>query len=94
LKITVDGITFDRASYDRDADVLYLGAGDPAAATDFDGTPEGHHVRYDADGRLIGVTFVNASHLLHQEGSLRFTAPLHVGEHAIAAETVARLLAA
>ena len=36
------GSTFDHVDYDADADVLYLHVGDPANATDFDESPEGH----------------------------------------------------
>ncbi|HVE68623.1 MAG TPA: DUF2283 domain-containing protein [Solirubrobacteraceae bacterium] len=92
--VTIDGIQFDRARYDRDADVLYLAAGDPARARDFDGTPEGHHVWYDERGRLIGVTFVGAADLLRREGRLSFTEPLGAVSHSVEAGTLAGVLAA
>lgn len=90
--IEIDGIEFDRARYDRDADVLYLAAGNPARARDFDGTPEGHHVRYDEHGRLIGVTFVGAADLLRREGRLSFTEPLGIGRHSVEPRALAGLL--
>ena len=39
--------------YDGDADVLYLHVGDPAAAVEFEESPEGHALRYDAGGHLV-----------------------------------------
>ena len=52
-----------------------MAAGDPARAVDFDETPEGHAVRYDADGELVGITIVNARRLLDENGSIRITLP-------------------
>ena len=57
---TIATIDFDTTHYDRDADVLYLSVGDPARAVDFDKTPEGHALRYDESGDLIGITIVGA----------------------------------
>lgn len=56
--VTIGGITFDRVRYDAEADVLYLHVGEPATAVDFDETPEGHHIRLDATGRVVGLTMV------------------------------------
>lgn len=36
---------------------------------DFDGSPEGHHTRYDATGTLVGITIVNARYILEIEGA-------------------------
>jgi uncharacterized protein YuzE len=65
--ITIGDTTFDHIEYDRDADVLYLSVGDPQPASHTYGTPEGHAVRYDADGAIVGITIVNARHLLDHE---------------------------
>jgi uncharacterized protein YuzE len=59
-------IDFGAARYDRDADVLYLSVGDSARAVDFDETPEGHALRYDADGDLVGITIVGARKLVDE----------------------------
>jgi hypothetical protein len=40
MSVTIDGIEFDRVSYDAEADVLYLHIGEPEDAVDFDETPE------------------------------------------------------
>jgi uncharacterized protein YuzE len=86
--VTIGGTTFDRVRYDREADVLYLHVGDPATAVDFDESPEGHALRYDAAGRLVGLTIVGARRLLAREGRITVTLPapqLQAGERELAA---------
>jgi uncharacterized protein YuzE len=62
--VTVIGnLDFDRVRYDAKGDVLYLHRADPKEAVDFDASPEGHHLRFNAAGELIGVTLVNAKWL-------------------------------
>lgn len=72
--ITIGETTFDHVDYDRDADVLYLSIGEPRPAAQTYGTPEGHAVRYDPDGRIIGITLVNAN-LLLDRGDIHVTVP-------------------
>lgn len=64
-----------QVEYDADADVLYLHVGDPSRAVDYDETPEGHAVRFDDDGALVGLTLVRPKRLLEREGELRITVP-------------------
>jgi uncharacterized protein YuzE len=90
MSITIGSLTFDRVSYDREADVLYLSAGDPANAVDFDESAEGHALRYASDGRLVGITIVNARHLLAEEGTIVVTPP----QLRVEAEQLADALAA
>lgn len=52
MSVTIGDITFDRVRYDKDGDVLCLHRADPAGAVDFDGSPGGHHLRFDGDGQL------------------------------------------
>jgi len=78
MTITLGQLTFDHATYDERGDVLYLHAGEPQAAADADETPEGHAVRYAADGRVIGVTIVNAKWLLDQGQPIVITLPERV----------------
>jgi uncharacterized protein YuzE len=85
MTVTIEAIEFDRVDYDRDADVLYLSAGDPARATDFDETPDGHAVRYDPDGQLVGVTIVGARRIADEGRDVRLQAPLTLTAAAIAA---------
>ncbi len=85
MTVTIGNIAFDRVRYDAEGDVLYLHRADPADAVDFDASPEGHHLRFDAAGELIGVTLVNAKLLLDHEGKIVLTLPerLEVGPEAL-----------
>jgi uncharacterized protein YuzE len=74
-RITIGGVTFDRVVYDREGDVLYLHVGDPTTAVDFAESPEGHALRYDAAGRLVGLTIVHARQLLARNGRITVTLP-------------------
>lgn len=78
MNIDIDGLSFERADYDTDGDVLYLVRGESNGASDAALTPEGHGVRYDADGKVIGVTIVNARWLLDRDGHLTITLPHEV----------------
>ena len=90
MNITIDELTFDRANYDADGDVLYLSRGEPQPASDAELTPEGHGVRFDADGRVIGVTIINARWLLERDGHFTITLPHEVR---VEARTLAAALA-
>ncbi|MGH2745435.1 MAG: DUF2283 domain-containing protein [Thermoleophilaceae bacterium] len=76
MSVTIADITFDRVEYDAEADVLYLHVGDPARAVDFDETPEGHAVRFDREGNLVGLTLVRPKQLLERDAELRVTLPV------------------
>ena len=71
----IAGTEFDNVVYDRDGDVLYVSVGEPRAAADFDASPEGHYLRYDEHGALMGLTIVNAKWLLEQDGRIVITLP-------------------
>ena len=75
MSVRIGDIEFDNVSYDPDGDVLYLHAGSPRTAVDFDESPEGHHVRYDAHGRLVGITILNARLILGEDGKIVVTLP-------------------
>lgn len=75
MAVTIAGITFDRVVYDAEGDVLYLHVGEPRTAVEFDASPEGHHLRWDAHGQLVGITIVNARWLLEHEGKIVVTLP-------------------
>jgi uncharacterized protein YuzE len=75
MTVKLAGIVFDRVSYDRESDVLYLHVGDPSTAVDWDEAPEGHALRYGGDGSLVGVTIVNARRLLEEDGEIAITLP-------------------
>jgi uncharacterized protein YuzE len=75
MTITIGNIIFDHATYDDRGDVLYLHVGERPTAADSLGTPEGHAVRYNAAGDVIGVTIVNARWLLDRDGKITITLP-------------------
>jgi uncharacterized protein YuzE len=87
VTVTIGNITFDHATYDERGDVLYLHVGERQGAADSVGTPEGHAVRYDADGEVIGVTIINARWLLDRDGKIIITLPerIEVSANALAA---------
>ncbi len=75
MKVKIDDLVFNRANYAADGDVLYLARGESNVAADAALTPEGHGVRYDTDGQVIGVTIINARWLLERDGHLTITLP-------------------
>jgi YD repeat-containing protein len=87
MTVILGDLEFDNVMYDGGADVLYLHVGDPAAAVEFEESPEGHALRYDARGRLVGVTIVNARWLLEQDEQVTITLPkpIRVDRDALAA---------
>jgi uncharacterized protein YuzE len=75
MRITVGRTTFDHIRYDADADVLYLHVGDPGQAIEFDESPEGHALRFNIDGELVGITIVDAKQLLADSKPIVITIP-------------------
>jgi hypothetical protein len=49
MTVKIGRLSFDNNTYDEQVDVLDLHVGEPGAAVDFDATPEGHALRFDAD---------------------------------------------
>jgi uncharacterized protein YuzE len=86
MNVTIGNLTFDHASYDAEGDVLYLHIGERQAAADSEQTPEGHVLRFAADGQVIGLTIINARWLLERDGELAVTLPeqVHVSSTALA----------
>ncbi len=75
MTVQIGRFAFDNVFYDLDADVLYLHKGEPTSAVDFDESPEGHALRFDGQGKLIGVTVLNAKRILERDGELKVTVP-------------------
>jgi uncharacterized protein YuzE len=92
VRVAIGRTTFDRVVYDQAADVLYLHVGDPSTAVDLDEAPEGHALRFDAAGRLVGLTIVGAKALLQRDGHLTVTIPPEQVD--VDAATLAPILAA
>ncbi len=75
MSIEIDGLLFNGGHYDAEGDVLYLSRGSSHWAVDGELTCEGHLIRYDAAGDVIGVTILNAKWLLERDGHLKITMP-------------------
>jgi uncharacterized protein YuzE len=75
MTVHVGPYEFDHVSYDSDGDVLYLRRGKQQSAAETFGTPEGHAVRLDDGGEVIGITIVNAKWLLERDGKINVTVP-------------------
>lgn len=73
--IRIGSHEFDWTSYDRKGDVLYLSKKEPQEAFDTLATPEGHAVRLDRTGEVIGLTLVNVGWLIEREGQITVTVP-------------------
>ncbi len=73
MSVRLAGIVFDRVDYDSEVDVLYLHAGDPTNATDWDESPEGHGLSFDSEGRLVGLTILNARWHVDHDGRIVVT---------------------
>ena len=78
MTVRIGEVVFDHVDYDEEADVLYLHVGDPSSAVGFDESPEGHALRFDAAGRLVGVTIVGARRALDSGQDLSVTVPSRV----------------
>lgn len=75
MTIRIGNHEFDAVSYDELGDVLYLSKGEPVAASETLASPEGHAVRLNADGEIIGLTLVNARWLIDRDGKITVTIP-------------------
>jgi len=86
MSVQIGDLTFDRVHYDAGGDVLYLHRADPTDAVDFDVSPEGHALRFNAASELIGVTIINVRWLLEHEGKVTITLSerIEVGAAALA----------
>jgi len=67
--------TLDHVTYDAEGDVLYMAIDKPRPAYDCAETPEGHAIRYDENGDMIGVTVISARWWLEREGEIKVTFP-------------------
>ena len=92
MSVQIGHATFDRVSSDSEADVLYLHVGDPSTAVDFDESPEGHALRFYADGHQVGLPIVGAKALLERDGHITVTIPAERLD--VDATTLAPILAA
>lgn len=76
VNIKIGPVTFDRADYDVESDVLHLHVGEPREA-EGEETPEGHVLRYGPGTQeIVGLTLLGAQRILDRE--LRITIPKSV----------------
>lgn len=66
---------FDSVIYDAERDVLYMRKGKPGHAMETLASPEGHAVRLNDAGEIIGITVVNAKWLAERDGQITVTMP-------------------
>lgn len=66
---------FDNNVYEREVDVLLPPRRRAEHRRDFDGTAEGDATRYGPDGRLVGLTILNARSRLEKDGRIELTLP-------------------
>jgi uncharacterized protein YuzE len=83
---------FDDLFYDAEGDVLYMSKGKPAPAAKSVASPEGHAIRLDEAGDVIGITVVGARWLAEHDGRIVITVPGSI-DPAGALETSASQLA-
>jgi uncharacterized protein YuzE len=75
MSVKIGDIEYDRVTYDREVDVLYLWSGEPRHPAFDEATPEGHYLQFGEDGSLIAITVVNAHWILEQQGRITITLP-------------------
>ena len=73
MTVTIANTTFDRVVYDERADVLYLKVPDSEPEAMTEATVEGHAISRDHQGRITGITIVNAKWLLERDGEITLT---------------------
>jgi uncharacterized protein YuzE len=66
---------FDNVVYDAERDVLYLSHGKPVSARETLASPEGHAIRLNNAGEIIGITVVNAKWLAERDGRITVSIP-------------------
>jgi len=75
VNITIGPMSFERADYDADNDVLYLHVDEPQVG-EGEETPEGHVVRYEpGTSRIVGLTMMGPRRILERDGQLAVTIP-------------------
>lgn len=84
MSITIAGTTLNDIEYDATGDVLYLNVNRPGEAVEYDDTPEGHNVGWNAAGELVSITLLHPRWELEKHGRIELTIPQHVSLDAAA----------
>ncbi len=80
MTVTIGSLTFR-------GDELYLHLGDHQLAAVSEETPEGHVLRFNAQGGVLGLTMINAKWLLERDHVINVTVPEYV---AVSPDTLRR----
>lgn len=75
MSVRMGSHEFDSVVYDAERDVLYLRQGVPRPARETLASPEGHAIRLNESGEIIGITVVNAKWLAERDGQITVTIP-------------------
>lgn len=67
--------TFRYATYDASSDVLYAGFERQRQQGSRERTVEGDYLRYDEEGRFIGITLVDPRSRLERDGAVYLSLP-------------------
>lgn len=66
---------FDDVFYDAEVDVLYLSRGKPVPAAETLPSAEGHAIRLNEAGEIIGITVISAKWWAERDGRVTVTIP-------------------
>jgi uncharacterized protein YuzE len=66
---------FDNVVYDADGDVLYLSRGKPVPAAETLPSSEGHAIRLNEAGEIIGITVIGAKWWAERDGRIVVSIP-------------------
>lgn len=73
--LLMGGATFDRVAWDRGHDVIYLRAAADVSGARVSDSLEGHRVRLDEGGRIVGLTLVGVGDRLRSGHAIVVTVP-------------------
>lgn len=76
IDFDIGSFHFDHANYDEESDVLYLRVGEPQEAADAIETKDGHVIRYDGAGNVIGLTLLSPRWLIENGREIKVDFPL------------------
>ncbi len=74
VSLALGPTTFNRLAYDVNADVMYLHVNGVPPDIHVERCREGHQLRFDERGNVVGLTLVGVTRLLHHGESLVITA--------------------
>lgn len=73
--VRLGDLEFDHVVYDADRDVLYLSRGKPVSAAETLPSSEGHAIRLNDAGEIIGITVISAKWWAERDGRIVVSIP-------------------